>query len=220
MVRPDDRGLRVSPSVVEYPGPAVFGVFGLSCASHNLAKSSVSSTVRPLMEKPIFAMKLIALGLVPVLGLALLRSTFSVPVLVYNPSSSEPIGFYRLTKEAITPGRLAAFRVPELGRAYAAAHIPYVIRNSILKQIAAGPGNTVCVQKTRILVDGQPRGDIALHDRDGVALPHWAGCRRLGVGEYFALSNRIPNSFDSRYFGPLRSSDVLGVYSPLWTEGS
>lgn len=175
-------------------------------------------TQNAAMRKPIRAIVILALGLVPVAGLALLRSAFAVPVLVYNPSPSEPTGFYRLTASAPAPGRLIAFHVPPAGLAYATAHIRYVVRNSILKEIVAGPGSTVCEHDGSVFVDGRRWGSVAGRDRNGDALPHWSGCQHLGAGEFFALSNRIPNSFDSRYYGPVKSADVLGVYAPLWTE--
>jgi type IV secretory pathway protease TraF len=34
--------------------------------------------------------------------------------------------------------------------------------------------------------------------------------------EYVVFSNRIPNSFDSRYYGPVHRRDILGVYAPIW----
>lgn len=170
------------------------------------------------MRKLFQAVWIIGLGLAPIGGLSLLRGAMAAPAVIYNPSPSEPEGLYRLTDFAPGPGRIIAFRVPEPGLAYADSHIRYVVRNSILKEVVAGAGSTVCEHDGAVFVDGRRRGSVAAHDRNGVALPHWAGCRRLGAGEYFALSNRIPNSFDSRYYGPVRSADVIGVYAPLWTE--
>ena len=155
-----------------------------------------------------------AAGLVMVALSAFLRPT---PLLLYNPSPSEPIGFYRFTTATPAPGQLISFKVPELGRAYAAQHLAYVLRYSILKEIAAGQGSTVCADHAVLSIDGRARAKIADHDRQGAQLPHWQGCRRLGAGEYFVFSNRIPNSYDSRYYGPVSSRQVLGVYAPLWT---
>lgn len=88
----------------------------------------------------------------------------------------------------------------------------------ILKEIVADSGSMVCERGDQVLIDGVVRGHVAQRDHNGVPLPHWAGCRQLHSGEYFALSNRIPNSFDSRYYGPVKASDILGVYAPVWTE--
>ena len=158
-----------------------------------------------------------ALGCVGIIMVALSTFTRPTALVIYNPSPSEPIGFYRFTTAKPAPGQLISFKVPELGRAYAAQHLAYVLRYSILKEIAAGQGTTVCADHAVLSIDGRARAKIADHDRQGAQLPHWQGCRRLGAGEYFVFSNRIPNSYDSRYYGPVSSPQVLGVYTPLWT---
>ena len=48
-----------------------------------------------------------------------------------------------------------------------------------------------------------------------VILPRWNGCRRLHNGEVFVFSDRIPNSFDSRYFGPVNRAEIVGVFRPV-----
>ena len=158
-----------------------------------------------------------ALGCVGIIMVALSTFTRPTALVIYNPTPSEPIGFYRYTTAKPAPGELISFKVPEPGRAYAAQHLAYVLRYSILKEIAAGQGSTVCADHAVLSIDGRARAIIADHDRQGHPLPHWQGCRRLGAGEYFAFSNRIPNSYDSRYYGPVSSRQVLGVYAPLWT---
>jgi len=140
------------------------------------------------------------------------------PAVLFNPSPSEPPGLYRLSSARPVPGRIIAFKVPAAGRAYAAAHLTYVARSAILKEIAAGEGALVCERGGLVSIEGRVRGKVANVDRAGVPLPHWSGCRRLAPGQFFVLSNRIPNSFDSRYYGPVSRSDLLGVYQPLWTE--
>ena len=51
-------------------------------------------------------------------------------------------------------------------------------------------------------------------------LPVWRGCRALRRGEFFVFSNRIPNSFDSRYYGPVTQAQILGVFQPLMVSDS
>jgi hypothetical protein len=52
-----------------------------------------------------------------------------------------------------------------------------------------------------------------------VHCPAWQQCRRLHDGELFLLSATNPASFDSRYFGPIAVSAVIGSAQPLWTWG-
>jgi type IV secretory pathway protease TraF len=164
------------------------------------------------------AFKVVVLGLAPIIGLALLRSAVAAPAILYNPSPSEPRGFYLLPREKPAPGRLAAFRVPAAGRAYVAEHIRYLVRDPVLKEIVVAAGSTVCSHDRQLTINGRREGGIARYDHFGIALPHWSGCIKLRQGEYFALSHRIPNSFDSRYYGPVRTADIVGIYVPLWTE--
>ena len=45
----------------------------------------------------------------------------------------------------------------------------------------------------------------------------WAQCRQLVVDELFLLNVTNPASFDSRYFGPIDASFVVGRAVALWT---
>jgi conjugative transfer signal peptidase TraF len=161
----------------------------------------------------------VAAGALATLALALFSDQLP-PVLLYNPSPSEPEGFYWRTLEGPGVGKLIAFKVPAHGLKYARDHIDYVTRKngSILKGVAAGPGDNVCARGGVLSINNQAAGIIAEQDRHGAALPKWNGCRRLGAGEWWVLSDRIPNSFDSRYFGPVPSANILGVYKPLWVR--
>jgi conjugative transfer signal peptidase TraF len=170
------------------------------------------------MKKIARSIVIVALGLLPVIGLASARAALGRPALLYNPSPSEPTGLYRLSESSPAPGRIIAFKVPDAGRVYANAHLGSIARTAILKEIAAGQGALVCELDGTVSIDGRVRGSVAATDRQGVSLPHWSGCQRLQKGQYFVLSNRIPNSFDSRYYGPVSEADLVGVYQALWTE--
>ncbi|MBF2945603.1 S26 family signal peptidase, partial [Pseudomonas aeruginosa] len=66
--------------------------------------------------------------------------------------------------------------------------------------------------------DGVPSAAVLPADRLGRALPALPLCRRLEPGELFLLSVTNPASFDSRYFGPVSASTVIGVAHPVWLE--
>ena len=68
------------------------------------------------------------------------------------------------------------------------------------------------------VADGVPSVAVLPADRWGRPLPSWQQCRRLRSGELFLLSVTNPASFDSRYFGPVRATAVIGVARPVWLE--
>lgn len=145
-------------------------------------------------------------------------ATLSVagPGVLVNTTPSEPLGLYARTNLPPAQGRLVAFRAPPSAFPYADLHLAYLHRVPLLKAVAAGPGDQVCAATDILTINGRPRGVIAERDRQGRALPHWRGCRTLAPGEFFALADRVPNSFDSRYFGPISAASVIGVFRPLW----
>lgn len=137
------------------------------------------------------------------------------PWLLANATPSEPPGLYIGWAGRPTVGSLVAFRAPPAAFPYADLRLKELHRVPLLKGVAAGPGDTVCTTSGRLVINGHDRAPIAQADRQGRALPRWRGCRPLGAEELFAFSDRVPNSFDSRYFGPVAQSAVLGVYRPL-----
>lgn len=166
------------------------------------------------------ALRTVAIGLVPVATAAAVAAALPGPIVIQNPSPSIPQGYYLRTGEAPATGRIIAFRIPDQGRPYAAEHMPPLIRAGIIKRIAAQAGDTVCTTGAEGLsINGRHVAPIVANDRLGRPLPHWRGCRALEKGEFFVYSGRIPNSYDSRYYGPVRSTDIIGTFRPLWTTG-
>ena len=48
-------------------------------------------------------------------------------------------------------------------------------------------------------------------------LPAWQGCRVIARGEVFLMNWDEPQSLDSRYFGPIPLSAIIGRAEPVWT---
>lgn len=55
---------------------------------------------------------------------------------------------------------------------------------------------------------------VRARDGRGEPLPVWRGCRALGPAELFLLGDS-PDSFDSRAFGPVDRSSVIGVFAAV-----
>ena len=141
--------------------------------------------------------------------------------IIYNPSDSVPPGWYRIgPPDSLHVGSIVLARLPTdaaalaVQRGYLPEHIP------LLKRIGAMSPQQVCIEKHIVRIDGMPVAGVHATDGRGRPLPAWQQCRRLHDGELFLLSATNPASFDSRYFGPIAVSAVIGSAQPLWTRGT
>ena len=160
-------------------------------------------------------------GAVAALGLAALFASASrspSPHFVWNASASAPLGLYRVAQKGkLSTGDLVLAWAPESARRLAAerGYLPRSV--PLTKRAAATAGDMVCVSEWRILINGKVAATLLTADRQGRPLPSWTGCRNLATDEVFLLMAEVPQSFDSRYFGPIRTSAILGKLVPLWT---
>lgn len=138
---------------------------------------------------------------------------------IYNASPSMPLGWYRLgSASQISIGDIVLIPLPApylslaAQRHYLPAGVP------LLKPVAALAPQWVCRVNNRLLIDGQDVTRLQEKDTAGRALEGWRGCRQLREGEMFVISNQRSDSFDSRYFGPLRVRNILGKAVPVRVE--
>lgn len=138
------------------------------------------------------------------------------PVLVWNASPSVPIGLYRVVARPPPCGALALIRLAEPFRTLAdiRGYLPASV--PIIKPVAALDGDSVCRNGQAVSINGRVVAFAPNRDAAGRPLPRWRGCRRLEPEAVFVISNR-PNSFDSRYFGPVGRNHAMGLAIPLWT---
>ncbi|NIJ79257.1 S26 family signal peptidase [Xanthomonas cannabis] len=172
----------------------------------------------------------LVLGSLSAFGLAALAWASLVsplPRLTYNPSDSVAVGWYRVEPLDHRAGSLAPplpvdsiVLVPlPAGAAALAAQRGYLpTRVPLLKRIGAVAPQEVCIVGRSVRIDGVTVTTTLPADRLGRPLASWLHCRRLEPGELFLLSVTNPASFDSRYFGPVAASTVLGVAHPVWLE--
>lgn len=154
-------------------------------------------------------------------GIAALSMPLILPSkvrIVYNPSDSVPIGWYRITPVAsLHVGDYVVATLP-VDAAALAAQRDYLPRHiPVIKRIGALSPQQVCVTKGIVNIDGIAVATVLAHDRRSRALPGWQQCEPLKRNELFLLSATNPASFDSRYFGPIAASSVIGKALPLWT---
>jgi conjugative transfer signal peptidase TraF len=146
----------------------------------------------------------------------------------FNSSASLPRGLYVLGDGGgARPGDLvlacppAAFARLALARGYLRRGGCPGGSRPLGKVLLAVAGDRVEVDAGAVAVDGRrlPGTASAAADLAGRVLPRVAaGARRVAVGEVWLVSPH-PRSIDSRYFGPVGSSQVLGRLVPVLTAG-
>ena len=150
-----------------------------------------------------------------------------LPRLIYNPSDSVAVGWYRVDPlghstgslpRPLSVGSIVLTTLPPDAAALAAQRGYLPARVPLLKRVGAVAPQHVCVFDALVWIDGVPVAAIRPADRLGRPLPSWPQCRQLRPGELFLLSVTNPASFDSRYFGPVSASAVIGVAHPVWLE--
>ena len=178
-------------------------------------RSSAGPAIRNATRAPRHRLRTLAL-----LGIALLAILFprvDAPVVLWNASPSVPIGLYRLTSGPPLTGALAVIRLPDPFRILAETR--GYLRNGalLIKPVAAGAGDTVCRRGPLVTINGRMAAHTRTLDAVGRPLPAWSGCFRLAASDIFVLS-ADPDSFDSRYMGPIDRAHVVGIAQPVWVR--
>lgn len=145
-----------------------------------------------------------------VAGLVFMAPTFGLvpPILFRNDGFSEPQGYY-LYAHPVPAGR---------GEIVVLRHPPHFQLTWLMKTVLGVAGDVYCwdeAQGTQLL-NGRPMPPPDPAARQ-LGIPVWQGCRQLEPGEVVGYG-QSPDSYDSRYFGPVREQALWGVYRPLWVE--
>lgn len=144
----------------------------------------------------------------------------TMPVrLLWNATASTPIGLYAVGPASkLQIGDLVVVRPDEalegfmVERRYIGRGVP------LLKHIAALSGQQVCRIGRDIMIDGRFAAAALDRDSRGRDLPVWQGCQHIAPNSVFLLNPAARDSLDSRYFGPLPVTDMLGKAQPLYTD--
>lgn len=155
-------------------------------------------------------------------GLIYLSGSNKDPTIIYNRTDSAPIGWYYLTPESeYETGDLVAAWLPEDVKeiAYRRKYLPP--NAPIIKTVFAEPGDHFCIKQPHLRLADGSEFEILSVDRFGRKLPAQRdGCRRLSDGQFLLISDRIAGSFDSRYFGPVEVSNIVGRAGFLGEAGA
>ncbi|HCR1326718.1 TPA: S26 family signal peptidase [Pseudomonas aeruginosa] len=191
--------------------------------------TTVSASSAPPRPRSHLRARIVLAGLTACGLAALAWAAFVSPLprLTYNQSDSVAVGWYRIEpfdpRTASLPRPLSVDSIvlvplPAEAAVLAAQRGYLPTRIPLLKRVGAVAPQHVCIIAGQVRIDGVPTAAVLRADRLGRPLPSLQLCRRLEPGELFLLSVTNPASFDSRYFGPVSASAVIGAAHPLWLE--
>jgi conjugative transfer signal peptidase TraF len=148
-----------------------------------------------------------------------------------NQTISMPMGWYHLTPRGDRPlkrGMLVVFCSPP-SKVFAYAIQRHYLKagpcpnhtQPLLKPVAAISGDTVILSPSGVQINGRMLTPSPVLSRDsaGRPIPHlvW-GEYRIQPYEIWLISTYSTHSFDSRYFGPIRLSQIQWIATPILTE--
>jgi conjugative transfer signal peptidase TraF len=138
-----------------------------------------------------------------------------IKLFLYNYTDSLPHGIYLLHHGACSKGDLVAF-IPSSGAKQLIRERHYLREDGyLMKYLAAEKGDHVCTDTGKLIVAGENYGEILSRDKEGRDLPRYHFCGILQEGYIVAVKGKN-NSFDSRYFGPIKQETILGTVTPFW----
>ena len=134
---------------------------------------------------------------------------------LWNLSSSLPRGLYRIDRTGTAArGAIVAFEPPSIAAALILERAYLPREAMLLKEVVALPGDHVCIGKS-FSVNGRAIGPVPTSDSSGRPLQPYRFCGAVPPGCAF-VATPAPNSFDSRYFGPLPLRSLTPA-RPAWT---
>lgn len=160
----------------------------------------------------------LALAIPAIVALTLTLTPGRDPIVVWNATASVPIGLYRVVAGQPQRGSIVVIRLPQPLRTYADARAYLPASVFLIKPIAALRGDILCRHGSVVSVNGRVVAFARKVDHAGRPLLSWRGCRRLNATHIAVIANQ-PDSFDSRYFGPVDTDNLIGQAIPVWTSG-
>ena len=153
---------------------------------------------------------LIVIGLLIAIATVLVIWLNPRPIVICNASKSVPIGWYWIEHRQPKLHEIAVVKLDSWSQLYAAERGYLPEKVWLLKPVAAEFPAVVCRFGNYVFVDGKLVAKAKKFDHLHRILPSWKGCLMLKSDELFVIA-RPKGSFDSRYFGSIKLSQVAGV---------
>ena len=162
----------------------------------------------------------LAIGLLVALALECLGVASG---LRFNGTKSFPEGFYLVTGKDAKKGDLVFVSLPsspvlDMAKERGYLNVAYSPTPHLLKRLAGVSGDRVTINETGVEVNGIRLANSVPLICDGAGRPlqpFLLAQYVLGPGEDLVMSEYSPDSFDSRYFGPIPASTIESVATPL-----
>mgnify|MGYP003125059554 CR=1 FL=1 len=167
----------------------------------------------------------IAVFLLGIIGLVLL---FVVMGFRINITDSIPVGLYRITGINKLKNSFVIFCPDDRPAFKKARDRGYIDRGLcpggygyLMKKVVATQGDNISVTASGVFVNqtlipfSKPQSKDAMHRM----LPRFHTINyQLKEDELITMTNQSAWSFDSRYYGPVRLSQIKGVITPVWVK--
>jgi type IV secretory pathway protease TraF len=134
--------------------------------------------------------------------------------MLYNHSTSMPVGLYLRSDADLARGAIVTVRARDVAPALAAARGFDGPADRFIKRVAAMAGDEVCAFNGRFQINGADLAAVPLPGQPNTSPAAWRGCRTLSASEVLLLGE-APSSFDGRYWGPIEARLVDGVWRKL-----
>ncbi|MGE0531900.1 MAG: S26 family signal peptidase [Hyphomonadaceae bacterium] len=144
------------------------------------------------------------------LGIGFVAVSTLSDVVIYNASPSMPQGIYVRMHTPIVRHSIVTVRARDVALNYATARRFTDADDRFLKRVVALEGDVVCAFGPLVTINHELTLQRRTVDSVGRALPTWSGCRRLR-GQVFLIGDTA-DSFDGRYWGPVASEQIEGVW--------
>ena len=143
----------------------------------------------------------------------------------FNGTDSYPVGFYLEAGKVAHKGDLVFVSLPnspaiEMAKERGYLNVAYCNVDHLLKRLAAVTGDRVTIDSAGVSVNGSrlPNSTPLAFDADGRPLKAFLMKDYiLAPGQVLIMSEYNPNSFDSRYFGPVDQTAIESVVWPVLT---
>jgi signal peptidase I len=97
------------------------------------------------------------------------------------------------------------------GGAACSGSVPSESNIKFIKRIVAGPGDTIKVVEGHVIRDGQREADSYIRPCSGVSECNFPVPIKIPKGNWFLMGDNRAESDDSRFWGPVPASWIVGV---------